>query len=148
MGTDLITSVDSGGVRSALGEATAALLATGAALGPDDWDRPATDRWTVRQLFVHVVRSLAVVGEYLDADLPADGPALAGAAGYYRTALAHPGSHDGIAGRAEAAADSFGDDPVTWAGEVVDGRSPGWRPPRITGRSSTPPAGSGSTTTS
>lgn len=75
--------------------ATGELLATGAALGPDDWDRPATDRWTVCQLVSHVVRSLAVTVEYLDADLEQVGPGLSGATGHYRTALARAAATPG-----------------------------------------------------
>ena len=93
--------------------------ATAAALSPSDWDRPATDRWTVRELFAHVVRSVAAIGGYLDADLPRNGPGLEGAAGYYRAALALPDVHDGIAQRASDAATGVGADPLPWARDVV-----------------------------
>jgi uncharacterized protein (TIGR03083 family) len=106
-------------VRRALVEATDALLTCGAAVTLKDWDRPATDRWTVRQLLAHVVRSLAVVGELLDADLDPQGPPLTGPTGYYRAALDHAGAHDGIAGRATEAASATDRDPMPWARDVV-----------------------------
>jgi len=106
-------------VRDALADATAQLLATGDAIGPSDWDRPATDRWTVRELFAHLVRSVTVIGDYLDADLPRHGPGLGDAAGYYRVALAGADVHDGIARRAADAAEAAGADPVTRARDGV-----------------------------
>jgi uncharacterized protein (TIGR03083 family) len=105
-------------VRLALEAAVAQFLASGAAIGPQQWDQPATDRWTVRQLFAHMVRGMSVLSGYLDADLEPTGPPLAGAAGYFRTALAVDGIHDGIAARATEAADSAPDDVLAWAREV------------------------------
>jgi hypothetical protein len=105
-------------VRRALEDAVAQFLATGEAIDPSLWDRPATDRWTVRQLFAHVVRGMAVLSEYLDADPEPTGPELADAADYFRTALAMDGVHEGIATRAADAAGSAPDDLMGWAGDV------------------------------
>jgi hypothetical protein len=92
-------------VRRSLEAAVAQFLATGSTIGPTMWERPATDRWNVRQLFAHVVRGMAVLSDYLDADVEATGPMLADAADYFRTALSIDGVHDGIAARAADAAD-------------------------------------------
>ncbi len=107
------------GVRSALVDSTAELLATGTAIAPSDWDRPATDRWTVRELFAHLVRSVTVIVDYLDGDLPREGPGLGDAAGYYRAALGAPGVHEGIAQRGSEAAVAAGADPVPRARAVI-----------------------------
>jgi uncharacterized protein (TIGR03083 family) len=105
-------------VRRSLEDAVAQFLATGSAIGPQMWERPATDRWTVRQLFAHVVRGMAVLSEYLDADLEPTGPRLTDAADYFRTALSADGSHDGIAARAEAAATGAPDDLTAWGRQI------------------------------
>jgi hypothetical protein len=110
-----VTSHAPTAVRPALEDAVAQFLATGVAIGPERWDLPATDRWTVRQLFAHVVRGMSVLSEYLDAGLEPTGPPLAGAADYFRTALAMDGIHDGIVARATDAAGSAPDDLVAWA---------------------------------
>jgi uncharacterized protein (TIGR03083 family) len=116
---DATAAPGSSGVRTALVDATTQLLVTGEAVAPSDWDRPGTDRWTVRELFAHLVRSVTVIGEYLDADLPRHGPGLGDAAGYYRVALDTPGVHDGIARRASDGAVAAGADPVPRARAVV-----------------------------
>ena len=124
-------------VRTALADATAVLLTTATSLSAPEWERPATDRWTVREVFAHVVRSLTVVGDYLDADLPRRGAGLAGAVGYYRAALAVAGVHDGIARRASDAASEADVDPVP-------GPDRRWPPP-WTGRRTRPTTGSSCT---
>ena len=105
-------------VRPALEDAVAQFLTTAGAIGPEAWDRPATDRWSVRQLFAHTVRGMTVMGDYLDAGLEASGPRLEGAAGYFRTALSTEGAHESIATRAEATAAGAPDDLKGWAADV------------------------------
>ena len=61
-------------------------------------------------MFAHLVRGMAVISEYLDADLPAQGEILPGAAGYFRTALDAEGVHRGIADRGVASARDMGAD--------------------------------------
>lgn len=104
--------------RRALEDAVAQFLATARDVDPSMWERVATDRWTVRQLYAHTVRGMAVLADYLDADLEPTGPELADAADYFRTALSMDGVHEGIATRATDAADSAPDDLVAWADDV------------------------------
>ena len=106
-------------VRPALEEAVAQFLTTARAIDPSTWDHPATDRWTVRQLFAHTVRGMAIVSDYLDADAEPTGPELTDAADYFRTALSMDRVHEGIATRATDAADSAPDDLGAWAGDVA-----------------------------
>ena len=108
-------------VRRALQDAVVVFLATGDAIDPSMWDRPATDRWTVRLLFAHVVRGMSVFAELLDGDREPTGPVLDDAAAYFRTALALDGIHEGIAERASTAASVAPDDLMGWAREVADG---------------------------
>ena len=105
-------------VRRSLDDAVTQFLSTGSAIGPPMWDRPATDQWNVRQLFAHLVRGMAVLSDYLDADLEPKGRLLADPADYFRTALSSEGAHDGIASRAAAAADGAPEDLMAWAGDV------------------------------
>jgi uncharacterized protein (TIGR03083 family) len=105
--------------RPALSDAVDQLLSTLAAIEGPAWDRPASDRWTVRELAAHTVRGMEVLSLYLDAALEVTGPELADAADYFRTALSSDGAHDGIAARGAAAADTAPDDLVPWAEEVA-----------------------------
>jgi len=107
-------------VRLALGDAVTQFLDTADAIDDSMWERPASDRWTVRQLVAHVVRGMAVLGQYLDSGLEPTGPALVDAAGYFRTALSMEAVHQGIADRAVEAAESAGDDLAAWARAVAD----------------------------
>ena len=63
---------------------------------------------------------MSVLSGYLDADQEPTGPALAGAAGCFRTAPAVDGIHDEIAARATEAAESAPDDTaiVDFAGRL------------------------------
>ena len=106
-------------VRRALDEAVAQFLATARAIDPSAWELVATDRWTVRQLFAHTVRGMAVLSAYLDVGTEPNGPELADAADYFRTALSMDGVHEGIATRATDAADSAPEDLVAWADDVA-----------------------------
>ena len=105
-------------VRRALEDAVAQFLATGGSVDPTMWDRTATDRWTVRELFAHTVRGMAVVSEYLDAGSQPTGVELADAADYFRTALSADGAHDAIATRAKNTSDKAPHDLIAWAAEV------------------------------
>jgi uncharacterized protein (TIGR03083 family) len=107
-------------VRLALVDAVTQFLDTAVAIDDSMWERPASDRWTVRQLFAHVVRGMAVLSQYLDAGFEPTGPALVDAAGYFRTALSMEAVHQGIADRAVEAAESADDDVVAWARGVAD----------------------------
>ena len=106
-------------VRVALSDAVAQFLSTLVALDHPVWDRPATERWQVRELAAHIVRGMEVLSLYLDAGMEATGPELADAADYFRTALSSDGAHDGIAARAADAAASAPDDLVPWARAVA-----------------------------
>jgi hypothetical protein len=106
-------------VRRALEDAVAQFLDEARAIDPSRWDHVATDRWTVRQLFAHTVRGMAVLSDYLDADAEPIGPELADAADYFRTALSMDRVHEGIATRATDAAESAPDDLVAWADDVA-----------------------------
>jgi hypothetical protein len=106
-------------VRVALSDAVAQFLSTLVALDHPVWDRPATERWRVRELAAHIVRGMEVLSLYLDAGMDATGPELADAADYFRTALSSDGAHDGIAARAADAAASAPDDLVPWARAVA-----------------------------
>ena len=57
-------------VRNAYAASVDSLLTTAARIGADRWSRPATGEWTVLELFAHTVRDMAVIGAFLDADLP------------------------------------------------------------------------------
>ena len=57
-------------VRHAYASSVDAFLTTAARVGADRWSRPATGEWTVLELFAHTVRDMAVIGAFLDADLP------------------------------------------------------------------------------
>ena len=106
-------------VRPAYATSVDSFLRTAGRIGEDRWDRPATPEWTVLDLFAHVVRGMAVIAEYLDADLPAPDALLPDAAAYFRAALDLEDAHPGIAARAVHAAGTLGPDPVARAGEVA-----------------------------
>ncbi|MGA2835269.1 MAG: maleylpyruvate isomerase N-terminal domain-containing protein [Acidimicrobiales bacterium] len=106
--------------RDAFAAAVGCFLATSAEIGDGWWESPATDLWTVGQLFAHVVRGMAVMSDYLDADPTPPDAVLGGAAAYFRAALDTDGVHEGIADRAVAAASAAGPDRSAWAREVGD----------------------------
>jgi hypothetical protein len=106
--------------RTAFTGAVTVFLETAGRITDDQWGRPATEEWSVRELFAHTVRAMAVTSRYLDVDPPSDEPLLGGAAAYYRAALAVDGVHAGIIGRAKAGAAELGDDPVDRARAVAE----------------------------
>lgn len=110
---------DPAAVRDALGDAVARFLTTAEAITPDQWDRPATDGWDVRQLFAHMVRGMAIVSEYLDAGGAPSVPGLADAADYFRTGLSPDGVHAAIARRGVDTAAGAPDDLLEWARQVA-----------------------------
>ncbi len=106
--------------RDAFAAAVECFLATSAGIDDGCWELPASERWSVGQLFAHVVRGMAVMSDYLDADTTPPDVVLPGAAAYFRSALDMDGVHDGIADRAVAAAEAAGPDRLAWAREVAD----------------------------
>jgi len=104
--------------RDAFAASVDGFLGTASRIGDGWWGRPATDSWTVLELFAHVVRGMAVISDYLDADLTPPDTVLPDAAAYFRAALDLDGVHTGIADRAAAAVAGAGDDPSAWARDV------------------------------
>jgi hypothetical protein len=111
---------DAADTRRAFDLAVDGLLTTAARICGDQWDLPATDAWTVHQLFAHTVRGMAVISDLLDAGGEPAPVLLPDAAAYFRAAFALPGIHEGIVERAVQAAATAGPDPLAWARSVAD----------------------------
>lgn len=97
-------------VRTAYDQAATTFQVVVESIAGDEWDRPALDGWTVRELVAHTLRALLTVEAY--AVVEAEAVDLHGAGDYFRVALDLPQVHADIAERARIQADSLGDDPA------------------------------------
>lgn len=104
-------------VRTAYDQAATTFQVVVESIAADEWDRPAVDGWTVRQLVAHTLRALLTVEAYAAVD--AGGVALSGPGEYFRVALDAPGIHDDVAQRARIQAESLGDDPAATVAAAV-----------------------------
>lgn len=108
-------------VRDAFDGAADAFVSVVATITPAEWDRPATDAWTVRELVAHTSRAFLTVEQYLAAPTGTAGPAST--AEYFAQALDLPGIHDDVAARGRDQVGALGDDPpaavADLAGRVV-----------------------------
>jgi uncharacterized protein (TIGR03083 family) len=95
-------------VRAAFDDAAATLLATINRVEPHQWELPALGVWTVRELTAHTLRGFTTIDRYLGAE-PSVDRLIADAADYYRTALADPNVHVGVAERGRAAGAQLSD---------------------------------------
>jgi uncharacterized protein (TIGR03083 family) len=100
--------------------AAEALVATAAALTPDDLARPGLGEWDVRALLGHTSRALLTVETYLAAADPGDVATLDRAAGYFaatRGGLADPAA---VTQRGRDAGAALGADPAGAVREVAE----------------------------
>ncbi|HEY7628895.1 MAG TPA: maleylpyruvate isomerase N-terminal domain-containing protein [Ilumatobacteraceae bacterium] len=89
-------------MRAAFEDAATSLLATIARIEPHQWDLPGLGVWNVRELAAHTLRGFTTIERYLQAE-PAVDRVIADAVEYYRTALADPAVHTGVAERGRQA---------------------------------------------
>jgi len=109
-----------GDTRTSFHDAVDSFLATAELIEPERWRQPATDEWSVLELFSHIARGLSVISDYLDVDLgPSPEVTVDGPANYFRLALAAEGVHLGIRDRAVSASERYRDDPLAAAREVA-----------------------------
>lgn len=102
-------TVDPALIRAAFEEATVTFERTVSAVPAGVWDRPSgCGSWTVRELVAHTLRAFSTISAYLDADRVND-TVITDAVDYYRTVLADPGIHAGVAARGREAALSLAD---------------------------------------
>ena len=85
-------------VRAAFEDASAVLLTTIERIQPHQWELPGLGEWTVRELTAHTLRGFTTIERYLAAESSVD-RLLVDAVEYYRTALADPNVHAGVAER-------------------------------------------------
>ena len=76
----------------------------------DEWDLPAMDQWSVRELVGHTLGGVKRAATYLDE--PAEAVTHHSPAGYFLTVSAMAGIHDQVADRGRASAQLLGEDPV------------------------------------
>lgn len=106
-------------IRVAFSGAVASFLATADLVEADHWELPATDEWTVRELFAHTVRTMRIIGEYLDREAPVSEPLIPDAVTYFEEAMAIPGVNASVAARARESARALSPDPRADAHEVA-----------------------------
>ena len=107
-------------IREAFRDAVDEFLATASLIGDEQWDRPATDRWSVLEVFSHAARGMSVIIEYLDRAIdPASPPTLDGPLHYFHVALSPEGVHQGIAERGAAAVPRYREHPLATARDVA-----------------------------
>src|SRR6266487_6364831 len=107
-----------GAERLAFDQAAGFFVATVEQVGPEQWDSPGLDRWSVRDLVGHTSRALLTVETYLgqpasavEVDTPVD---------YFIAALAGTGGPDQIAQRGREAGAALGPDPASAVRETAD----------------------------
>lgn len=103
--------------RIAYDQAATAFQAVVESVADDEWERPALEGWTVRQLVAHTMRALLTVEAY--ATVQVDDVTLHNPGDYFRVALDMPGIHDDIAERARVQAADLGDDPAATVADTV-----------------------------
>jgi hypothetical protein len=107
-------------VRRAFVDAVSGFLETAALIDESNWDSPATDQWSVIELFAHTARGLAFVVDYLEVEVgPGQIATINSASDYFRAALSTAGVHQGIAERATNAVARYRPDPVGSARTVA-----------------------------
>ena len=107
-------------IRKSFHDAVESFLATGELIDDKLWSQPATDQWSVLELFSHTARGMAIIIDYLDVDLgPNPRVTIDGAVTYFRLALSLEGVHSGIKDRAVQASERFRDAPLATAREVA-----------------------------
>lgn len=104
-------------VRDAFDAAAEGFVVAVEGVAPDEWDRPATDSWTVRELVAHTTRAFLTIEQYLGS--PTDRPGPASTPEYFATALGLPGIHDDVAARGREQVASLGDDPATAVADLA-----------------------------
>jgi uncharacterized protein (TIGR03083 family) len=95
-------------VRAAFEDAAASLLATVNRVQPHQWELPGLGDWTVRELTAHTLRGFTTIERYLAAE-PSVDRLIVDAADYFRTALADPSVHTGVAARGREAGAQLSD---------------------------------------
>jgi len=106
-------------VREPFRDAVESFLATGQQIRDEFWSQPATDQWSVLELFSHTARGMSVIVDYLDVDLgPNPNVTIDGPVSYFRLALSLEGVHAGIKDRAIQASERYRAEPMATAREV------------------------------
>lgn len=95
-------------VRAAFEDAAASLLATIERIEPHQWELSGLGQWTVRELAAHTLRGFTTIERYLQGE-PVVDRVIADAVEYYRTALADPAVHTGVAERGRQAGTQLSD---------------------------------------
>lgn len=95
-------------LRRAFTEATRNISDLAGVVTPEQWSRPATDRWTVRDLFVHASRAASTITTYASSGAERT---LHSAAEYYLSVLDAQDLHDAVAERARTQAAEI-DEPI------------------------------------
>ncbi|MFZ4518410.1 MAG: maleylpyruvate isomerase family mycothiol-dependent enzyme [Microthrixaceae bacterium] len=109
--------MDPAAVREAFDRAADAFVSVVATITPDEWARPATDAWTVRELVAHTSRAFLTVEQYLAA--PTGNPGPASTAEYFTAALDLPGIHGDVAARGRDQVAALGDEPSATVTELA-----------------------------
>ena len=117
--------IDHGGSYGVVlfGVAARDLLLVAQGITADQWDRPGTNEWTVRELAAHASRALTTAESKLDpASLPPQGgrATLASAADYYRHVMTLPDLDAGVEQRGRDEAALIGEDTAQHIGHLVD----------------------------
>jgi Mycothiol maleylpyruvate isomerase N-terminal domain len=105
----LVWTFEPEAVRCAYRSAAEALIAAGARVPADAWDRLGIGVWSVRELLGHASRALATVETYLNA---ANGPVTLTHPLDYYGAIADRADPDAVAVRGKEAGQALGDDPA------------------------------------
>ena len=116
---------DYGGVFGAMlfGVASRDLLLVVQGITAEQWERPATAEWTVRELAAHASRALTTAEAKLaPGDLPHQGdrPTLGSAAEYYLHVLVDPDLDTGVATRGRDEAARIGDEIVAYIAGLIE----------------------------
>jgi len=105
-------------VRAAFDDAARGLVATAAAVRPDQWSLPGLGVWTVQELTGHALRALTTVESYLD--VAGTTIELTTPEAYFSTVFrGAPDLHAAVAERGRQAGAALGDEPAVVVGRTA-----------------------------